>query len=375
MNFESHCENQIASDYHQVGVEDFSSDLCQGEEIERHDQPKRRRAFTVKELFQLPPVSWQVDRHLPHNSLSCIYGRYGTGKSFYAVDLALSAAVGRPFLGQFKLAQMPVAYIAAEGHIGIAKRIHAWLDFFDRDPPDNLVVLPERHNLLNARSLTELTEIVCGSLGQPPKLLICDTLARMFCGGDENSTKDMNQFVENITQLGGMCEGASVVVLHHIGKDESRGARGSVALAGACDTMIEISADKTGNKINSVSVRCEKQKDGPEFSAYGLSCQRVDLPFDDNGSLVLVPTDAWEFKAQALNDKQRAALHKLYQARGMDEYTWNQGMEATGLPKSSFWRYVEKFKEAGFVRETSDGVLVNQEDAAPVLCNTFETAV
>ncbi len=150
--------------------------------------PERRRVYRIKELFQLPPVSWQVDTHLPHGSLCCIYGRYGTGKSFYAVDLALSTASGRPFLGQFKLSAMPVAYIAAEGHIGIAKRMHAWLDYFEVETPENLVVLPERHNLLDTGSLVELKDIMSKSLGQAPKLIICDTLARMFCGGDENST-------------------------------------------------------------------------------------------------------------------------------------------------------------------------------------------
>ena len=328
-----------------------------------------------KELFQLPPVSWQVDRHLPHNSLCCIYGRYGTGKSFYAVDLGLSVASGRPFLGQFKLAQMPVVYIAAEGHIGIAKRIHAWLDFYHLDPPEDFVVLPERHNLLDARSLTELKAIMYESLGKPPKLIICDTLARMFCGGDENSTKDMNLFVENVTQLGAICEGASIVVIHHVGKDETRGARGSVALAGACDTMIEISADKTDSKINSISVRCEKQKDGPEFPTYGLNVQRVELPFDEHGSLVLVPADAWVFKAQGLTEMQRATLQALFQKFGIDSYTWTEGLGAAGVGKGTFHKQIEKLKELGFVERIHDGALVNQQDAVLGLSAVFSSAV
>ena len=372
--FRAYFDNQENGDYNDVGMEDVPGDLGDGEQIEQHGR-KQSRAYRIKELFQLPPVSWQVDRHLPHGSLCCIYGRYGTGKSFYAVDLALSAASGRPFLGHFTLSAMPVAYIAAEGHIGIAKRMHAWLDYFKIETPENLVVLPERHNLLDARSLAELKEVMCNSLNQPPKLIICDTLARMFCGGDENSTKDMNRFVENVTQLGAMCEGDSIVVVHHVGKDETRGARGSVALAGACDTMIEVTANKTGSRINSLSVRCEKQKDGPEFPKYGLNIQRVDLPFDDHGSLVLVPTDAWEFKAQSLNDKQQAALRTLHKTFGLDEYTWKEAMTATGLSKSSFWRYLEKFKEAGFVQEASSGALVNQEDAALVLSDMLNNAV
>jgi archaellum biogenesis ATPase FlaH len=329
--------------------------------------PERKRVYRIKELFQLPPVSWQVDRHLPHGSLCCIYGRYGTGKSFYAVDLALSAASGRPFLGQFKLSAMPVAYIAAEGHVGIAKRMHAWLDYFEVETPENLVVLPERHNLLDTGSLVELKDIMSKSLGQAPKLIICDTLARMFCGGDENSTQDMNRFVENVTQFGSMCGGASIVVLHHVGKDKTRGARGSVALAGACDTMIEISAKKEHNKIKSILVRCEKQKDGPEFPTYGLEVRQVELPFDEHGSLVLVPADTWEFKLQSMTEMQRRTLQALFRGFGPEEYTWTEGLSAANVGKSTFHKQVEKLKQLGFVNESHDGALVNQEEVLPVL--------
>jgi len=172
-----------------------------------------------------------------------------------------------------------------------------------------------------------------------------------------------------------MCEGASVVVIHHVGKDEARGARGSVALAGACDTMIEISANKIGNKIKSISVQCEKQKDGPEFATYGLTVQRVDLPFDEHGSLVLVPADAWEFKAQGLTEMQRATLDAVFRTFGMDKYTWTEGLGAAGAVKSTFHKQIKKFKELGFVEETHDGALVNQADAVLGLSALFGSAV
>ncbi len=177
----------------------------------------------------------------------------------------------------------------------------------------------------------------------------------------------MNRFVENTTQLGVMCEGASIVVLHHVGKDETRGARGSVALAGACDTMIEISAKKDHNKIKSVLVRCEKQKDGPEFPTYGLEVRQVELPFDEHGSLVLVPADTWEFKFQSMTEMQRRTLQALFRGFGPEEYTWTEGLSAANVGKGTFHKQVEKLKHLGFVNESHDGALVNQEEALPVL--------
>ena len=329
--------------------------------------PRRKRAYRIRELFKLPPVSWQVENHLPHSSLCCIYGKYASGKSFYALDLALSSACGKPFLGLHQVSAMPVAYIAAEGHIGITKRIDAWLRFHKTEAPDDFLLLPERHNLLDTTTPEQIKRIVCDELGKLPKLIICDTLARMFCGGDENSTKDMNLFVENVTRLGSICDDASVVVVHHVGKDETKGARGSVALNGACETMIEISAKKEKDSLDTVTARCEKQKDAPPFETYSLSVEQIDLPYADRGSLVLVPANAWKTKAELLYPSIRATLDTLYSSFGVGSYTWNEGLKAVGLPKTTYWEHVDKLKRRGFVRETHDDLMVNNADAAVIL--------
>src|SRR5690606_38417102 len=94
--------------------------------------------------------------------------------------------------------------------------------------------------------------------GTPPALLIIDTLSRFFGDGDdENSAKDMKRFVGAINTLMTKYPSLHVMIVHHSGKDVDRGMRGSSALQGAADTVIQCRKD--GDRHRAV---VEKQKDG-----------------------------------------------------------------------------------------------------------------
>ena len=106
------------------------------------------------------------------------------------------------------------------------------------------------------------------------KLIIIDTLARSFGGGNENAPQDMGEFIKGCDDL--MHEfGAVVAIIHHTGKDSSAGARGHSSLFGALDTCITIK--KNSNKM---LVHCEKQKDAPEFD--DMQFYFVTLSGDDD---------------------------------------------------------------------------------------------
>ena len=54
-----------------------------------------------------------------------LFGKPGVGKSFLALDLAMSAAAGVPWLGK-TTKQGDVVYICAEGTTGLKHRVRAW---------------------------------------------------------------------------------------------------------------------------------------------------------------------------------------------------------------------------------------------------------
>jgi hypothetical protein len=99
-------------------------------------------------------------------------------------------------------------------------------------------------------------------------LVVVDTLARVMSGGDENTTVDMSQFVGHCDDLR-VATKSHVMVVHHSGKDTSKGARGSSALRAATDTEIEIEAGEGFS-----TARVEKQR---ELEMGGEFCFRLSV--------------------------------------------------------------------------------------------------
>src|SRR5262249_35597939 len=113
-----------------------------------------------------------------------------------------------------------------------------------------------------------------------PALIIFDTLARCIPGGDENSAKDMGIAVRNSAILQRKV-GCAIAWIHHTNRAD-RGERGSGAIRGAADTMIEL----TANGDNVIRVNCSKLKDDEPWAPEELRFHTV------GESGVLVPADA-----------------------------------------------------------------------------------
>jgi hypothetical protein len=100
----------------------------------------------------------------------------------------------------------------------------------------------------------------------------------------------MGQFISNIDMIRERTA-ATVLVVHHFGKDESRGMRGHNSLRAAADTVIEVS-DLTHGRVYVV----EKQKDGKTGGTHGFRLEQHDLGRDDDGdqiaACVVVPCDS-----------------------------------------------------------------------------------
>jgi predicted ATP-dependent serine protease len=92
-------------------------------------------------------------------------------------------------------------------------------------------------------------------LNAKPALIVIDTLSRLMVGMDENVAKDATQITTFMEQLARYYE-CFVLAIHHTGKDENKGARGSSAFHANMDTVL---ATKT--KPGGTEFRVKKQKD------------------------------------------------------------------------------------------------------------------
>src|SRR5205085_7024209 len=115
-------------------------------------------------------------------------------------------------------------------------------------------------------------------LGMPVELIIIDTLSRVLAGGNENAPDDMGSFVRNVDRLRADT-GAAVLVVHHTGKDTSRGARGHSLLHAATDTEIETSKDDVSGVY---TAKVTKQRELPTEGALSFSLRQIELGFDQD---------------------------------------------------------------------------------------------
>lgn len=233
----------------------------------------RWRFLSIDEVESLPPPRWLVPGLLVESSLAAIYGIPESGKSFLALDIAMAIASGMDWHGR-EVMRGGVLYIAAEGAPGLGQRTRAWkIERRAQGGSFQLHFMREALNLAaekdgDARSLVQT---VIDELG-PLKLVIIDTLNQTAAGADENSAKDMGRYIASMKRLRDET-GATVAVVHHAGKDSTKGMRGSTALLGAMDTTIEVERDKDGHAI---TVRVQKQKDAEREVPLRFNLEKVD---------------------------------------------------------------------------------------------------
>lgn len=202
--------------------------------------------LTASELQKIPATPYVVRGVLPAQGLAAIYGEPGSGKSFLALDIAHAIAVGRPTWFGFHVRQRPVVYVALEGQGGIAKRTQALEAHIKSASPDTLRFWTRDLELLVGAGSDQLAEQVLETLGKGV-VVIVDTLNQAAPSADENASQDMGRIIANAKHLAASVDGL-VILVHHSGKDRSRGLRGHSSLFAAMDAVIEVRKPTAGRE-------------------------------------------------------------------------------------------------------------------------------
>lgn len=235
--------------------------------------------------ISLEPPKWLIDGILPEYAMTALVAPSYTGKSYLAVDMACSVATGLKWHDEYAVTAGNVFYVIGEGRAGIRRRVEAW----HRDR--GITLERETTNLhfsrqgLNFRDPNSIISIKADlRLVNDVKLIIVDTLARSFGGGNENAPQDMGEFIQGCDDLmHEFC--ATVLVVHHMGKDAQSGARGHSSFFGALDTSMTLK--KLGQ--HDLQLICDKQKDGGEFDKLQFTFVTMGGT-DETPVLQMVPT-------------------------------------------------------------------------------------
>lgn len=222
-------------------------------------------------IMAIQPIQWRVKGLLPTTGIAAIFGPSGSGKSFLAKDLAVRIALGQDWFGH-RTNGCPVTYVMLEGEAGLRNRVAAWEAHNSATIPDNFKALAQPFQLSEPEQVEEL-----GALLPSGGVVIIDTLNRSAPGLDENSSQDMGRILAGMKRLQEIT-GGLVVVVHHTGKDASKGMRGHSSLHAALDGAIEVE-----RSANSRFWSAAKVKDGEDGKQVAFQLHRVVLGKDADG--------------------------------------------------------------------------------------------
>lgn len=240
--------------------------------------------------------------------------KIGNAKSFFAIDFGFHVAAGEPWQGRL-VKQGRVLLLAAEGAAGIPNRLKAIKlanPEFSSRAESNFSYITGQFDL---RSDTHREEICALVRDQPPALLIIDTVAMTFGDAVENEAHAMALYVKQITALGAAFK-CSIMLIHHPGKDSTRGLRGSSVLRAAVDTEVLITSDE---KRGVRTAKITKQREGETGLHVAFVLRTVQLGSDPDGdpitSCVVMPTSGEPSECRAEpTGNSKAALQALQDA-------------------------------------------------------------
>ena len=236
----------------------------------------RFKLLSSADLRALPPLQWRVLGVLPAVGVAALFGPSASGKSFLGFDLAAYIAEGRDWFGR-RVKAAPVVYLALEGEAGFKLRAEAWEQANGRTLPPGLRLVLQGFKL--AGDVPDLAAAIVGAVGAGAVVFV-DTLNASAPGMDENGPADAGLILESAKALQRLTAGL-VVLVHHTGKDASKGMRGHSSLFAAMDGAIEVTRDGDRREW-----KVSKSKDGADGEAHPFRLELVNLAPDDEGEPV-----------------------------------------------------------------------------------------
>lgn len=305
------------------------------------EPPRMALKFLTREaLLAQPDPVWQIENFIYEESFVEIFGPTNQGKTFFAVDLALSLVRGGAWRGSPILKPGPVVYINGDGGRKFKDRIAAWEEAFGPDAAFEFITYPDSLSLHQPGDVRELIAALAW-LDEPPVAIFFDTLSRCIAGANENLQEPMTLVVDALTRIK-IQFGASPIVIHHTDKSGQHD-RGSSVVGNAADTIMRVDM----NEDELITVACEKQRDWQKFTPLCFRFAKAETV--DSGFLKRIDFEpgtarqsiAREGRAQFVLDLLRSAGRGLSQEEIV--------AMTPGYSRASVSRYLKSLEQEGVV--------------------------
>ncbi len=243
-----------------------------------------------------PPVDYVVPAlEIGPGRATALIAYAHTGKTPFALRLAVSVASGKPFIGM-AVVQGPVLFLDCEA----GRTSHRKLARIARAAGVDLVEL-QRSGQLVAASMTRMLHDAAARdwlarNARRFKLIMVDSYSAAVEGVNHND----NEFADVLRQLGRISDatGATVLPLMHVRKEGLSGpptladVSGHNTLGGAVQAAIGLWRPDPISDPSLIEVTCARAVDRA-FRPFRFRCVDVPAPGAPSGAQILAGTDAW----------------------------------------------------------------------------------
>ena len=190
---------------------------AEAEEVDPAENIEPKALFNFygpSELMKSQPASCLIDDVLPENAFAFLGGPPGVGKTFLALAWSISIQGGFPWI-EHEVKKGQVIYCFGEGsRSGFKKRFQAWEVDRQQKVPEGFMFADNPPQLLNGGDVRAFIQGIEVNLETAPSLIVLDSMARCFVGGEENSAKDAGLFVDGVAKIQKRF-GCTVLAVHH----------------------------------------------------------------------------------------------------------------------------------------------------------------
>ena len=283
--------------------------------------------YSLKEILEddsSPPEPIIDNGILLDGTILIIVGPAKSKKTFLTQNLALSIAMGNDFAG-FKITKPKkvLYYLAEGGYYPNRERLRKMAENISPDNTENFLIAFPPYMLINHK---ENYDEICKTIKElDAEVVIFDPLIR-FHDVDENSATGMSEVLGIIRQLIEKL-GISVILVHHTGKVQSKGGRGSSVIIGEYDSCITI----------------HKEQDDCIRLTYDM--RHVETP----------PSNRIRFNPDTFWFEKKDGILELLESSGsiMDK---KELFDKCDIPDPTIYKQLKKLKQTGKVVE-EDGLL------------------
>jgi hypothetical protein len=241
------------------------------------------------------PTPAIIKKILPRDGFVIIGGQSRAGKTYMAINLAICLATGLPFLGHHPKHKSAIVYAAAEGAGTIQPRINAAKKHLNIDKRLPIRVLRRLNFPTDEKQFNHYVHELGREIdqhrqktGMQHATLFIDTAAAAFPMSDENSAAEISRLCTACRNIADYF-GVLVILVHHYGKDQTRGLRGSSAWTANADHVFGVLAERDAltAEAGARNIIMDKNRlqGGWEGPLTGFKLVSIPMGVDEDGDL------------------------------------------------------------------------------------------